>query len=298
MKNFFHLRVSTGFFRQGFLKILLLACFLPFFLSAQVRTTVLDGTDGNSLENYIPYHESTPISDVKLMPPVDVEAAIAEHDAAGREAPLYGVIIPVSLTKADGEAIDKGRMIIWRMNIRSNGAVSLNFHLSNLSLPEGSELYVYNEAGTMVSGPVTSAHAYEGLYATDIISGEEVYLEAIIPKHSFEVFDIMVHTVVHGFDMGAIDRSFGSSQLCEVDVNCPAGAAFANERDAVCRIFSGTAELCTGTMINDDCQTLRSFMLTAEHCTNANVTANWVMRFNYDSPNPTTPSCRGADAST
>ncbi len=77
-------------------------CFLPLLLTAQVRTRVLDGTDGANLENYIPYHESAPISDVKLMPPVDVAAAIAAHDAEGRQAPLYGVPIPVSFSKADG----------------------------------------------------------------------------------------------------------------------------------------------------------------------------------------------------
>ena len=161
-------------------------CFLPLFLSAQVRTTVLDGTDGNSLENYNPYHESTPIGEVKLMPPVDVEAAIAAHAAAGRQPLLYGIPISVSLSKADGEVVDKGRVIVWRMNIRSNEAISLNFHLGDLYLPVGSELYIYNQAGTMFSGPITSTHVYDGLYATDFLLGEEIYLEAIIPKDSFE----------------------------------------------------------------------------------------------------------------
>ena len=304
MKNTFRLRASTHththgqIFRHLFLKFFPVLCFLPLFLSAQVRTTVLDGTDGNSLENYIPYHESTPISDVKLMPPVDVEAAIAEHEAAGREAPLYGVPIPVSLTKADGDTTEKGVMIVWRLNVRSNGAISLNFHLNDLNLPPGSELYIYNQAGTMVSGPVTSAHVYEGQYATDIISGEEVYLEAIVRKSSFEAFEIAVHTVVHGFqDLEVSDRIFGASGACNLDVNCPVGAGFTNERDAVCKIFSGTAELCSGSLISDDCQSLRSFVLTADHCLDNNV-ANWVFRFNYDSPNPTTPACRGSDATT
>ncbi len=51
--------------------------------------------------------------------------------------------------------------------------------LSDLYLPQGSELYIYNEAGTMFSGPVTKAHVYDGHYATDIISGEEVYIVSV-----------------------------------------------------------------------------------------------------------------------
>ena len=232
------------------------------------------------------------------MPPVDVAAALAAHEAAGRQAPLYGVLIPVDLSKTDGDTTDLGGIIIWRMSIRSNEAVSLNFHLSNLSLPPGSELYIYNQAGTMVSGPVTSAHVYDGQYATDIISGEEVYLEAIIRKSSFEAFNIAVSTVVHGFQQGEVsNRAYNDSGTCNVDVNCPAGAGFTNERDAVCKIFTGTAEWCSGVLIGDDCQSFRSFVLTANHSLDGNV-ANWVFRFNYDSPNPTTPTCRGSDAST
>ena len=274
-------------------------CVLPLFLSAQVRTTVLDGTDGNSLENYIPYHESAPISEVKLMPPVDVAAAIAEHDAAGRQPLLYGIPIPASLSKADGEVIDKGRVIVWRINIRSNEAISLNFHLGDLYLPVGSGLYIYNQAGTMFSGPIMSTHVYDGLYATDFLLGEEIYLEAIIPKDSFEVFNIAINTVVHGFqDIEATDRrGFGTSAICNVDVNCPSvGGGFTNQRDAVCLISNSGGEWCSGALINDDCQSLRSFLLTANHCLNSQNIANWTFRFNYDSPNPTVPNCRGSNA--
>lgn len=173
--------------------------------------------------------------------------------------------------------------------------MSLNFFLSDLYLLQGSELYIYNEAGTMFSGPVTKAHVYDGHYATDIISGEEVYIEAIISRNSFEEFNITFNTVVHGFDLET-DRTYGVSQLCEVDVNCPAGAGWTNERDAVCKIYSNKADWCTGTMIADDCQTLRSFLLTADHCyQDAQDLTNWVFRFNYDSGNPTTPSCRGSE---
>ena len=163
-------------FQASFLKILPLFIFFPLLLFGQVRTNVVNVAAGESLENYIPYHENTPLDNVQLMPPVDVAAALAAHDSAGRQAQLYGVPILVDLSKADGDTTDLGGIIIWRLSIRSNEAVSLNFHLSDLSLPLGSELYIYNQAGTMVSGPVTSTHVYDGQYATDIISGEEVFV--------------------------------------------------------------------------------------------------------------------------
>ena len=70
-----------------FLKIFPLFFFLPLLLFGQVRTNVVNVAAEESLENYIPYHENTPLDDVQLMPPVDVAAALAAHEAAGRQAP-------------------------------------------------------------------------------------------------------------------------------------------------------------------------------------------------------------------
>ncbi len=280
--------------------ILLFCCLFSFHHSfAQVRTTVL--RDANAkLDNFIPYHNADRVvSKVKSMPPVDVEGAIARHKAAGRIAPLYGVPVKTAIGKPDGETEKVGDVMIWRTAARSVGAVSLNLHLNNLTLPEGAELYVYNKAGTMVSGPVTSMHVHKGQYATDLLEGDEIVLSVVMPQEVYEKFSVNVNTLVHGFgDRAVKERDFGASGACNVDVNCPQGAAWINQRDAVAVMFNDEGGQCSGSLVNNGCEDLRSFFLTANHCLNGDF-ANFVFRFNYDSPNPDPANnCRGAEPTT
>ncbi len=264
---------------------------------AQVRTTVL--RDANAkLDNFIPYHTDRIVSKVKSMPPVDVEGAIARHKAAGNPTRLYGVPVQTTIGQTDGETEKIGGITIWRTAARSVGAVSLSLHLDNLFLPEGAEMYVYNKAGTMVSGPVTSMHVYEGQYATDLLEGDEIILSVVMPEAS-EKFSVNVHTVIHGLDDRVVqERGFGTSKACNIDVNCPQGAAWTNQRDATAIILN-TGLMCSGTLINTDCQNLRSFLLTANHCLQNQNIANWVFRFRYDSPNPNPANnCRGSEPTT
>ena len=91
-------------------------------------------------------------------------------------------------------------MVIWKIGVLSNEATSLSLHLSNVLLPPEAEMYIYNKAGTMYSGPVTSQHIFNGIYTTDAIYGEEVVLEVILPAESYETFDLQIDAVIHGFD--------------------------------------------------------------------------------------------------
>lgn len=263
---------------------------LPLTFYAQVWTKkIVD----HQLEDLIPYHSSKPVKQVKEMPDIDIEAVLLQDAAEGRTMPRYGVVISTLINKDEGEVVEMDQVMIWKTGIRSRNATSLNFFLKNLSLPEGSEMYIYNSTGTMVSGPVQSKHIFQGRYTTDAIDGEEVIIEVIVPKKDFEAFTIKIEQVVHGFKELEPNKTkaYDDSDECNVDVNCVSG--WDDERDAVAFIQAsgGTA---TGVLVNNGCQDITAFFLTAKH----NVTlggspTNWTFRFNYDSPNPTTPDCRG-----
>lgn len=123
-------------------------------------------------------------------------------------------------------------------------------------------------------------------------------VEVIMPKEQLDAFRININNVIHGFKENKLDlRVYGASGACNVDVNCPAGNGLELQRDAVAKIYSGSAEQCTGSLINNACEDLRPFFLTANHCLDG-MEANWVFRFNYDSPNPVTPACRGSEPTT
>ncbi|MEZ4829094.1 MAG: T9SS type A sorting domain-containing protein [Bacteroidia bacterium] len=275
-------------------------------MQAQVRTTVL--SESQKIEDFIPFYtDDRPES--RLLPVVDVAAAIAEDRRTGNPDSRFGIKSSVSFRETDGVFYKTPEQpTVWKLVLHSPGATSLNFVMENLHLPPGSEMYLSAPAGFMVMGPILSEHVFEGIFASDLIWGESVEFTVIFPPALKEEFSIHLTEAVHGYADRA-SRGFGDSGWCTVDVNCPQGVGWEMERDAVSLILSGGNELCSGTLINNACQDLRSFYLTAFHCIDSNLDSvlsgkelgklnSWVMRFNYDSPNPTPPTCRGSEPTT
>src|SRR5690554_8156608 len=77
-----------------------------------------------------------------------------------------------------------------------------------------------------------------------------------------------------------------------MNVNCPDGAAYMNQRNSVVMLVSGSNGFCTGALINNTQFDGTPYVLTANHC-GSNVT-NWIFRFNWQSDNcnnpPSSPS--------
>ncbi|MCW5921855.1 MAG: trypsin-like peptidase domain-containing protein [Saprospiraceae bacterium] len=269
---------------------------------SQVPTVVLNG---NSITDFIPLHSEKYV-EPKLLPEVDIAAVLAEDLANGVEIPRFGIKIPTSVSKNEGEAENNGGFIIWKKSFTAPDAKSLNFEFTDLELPEGAKIYVYNSIETMYSGPIERKHVHEGKYSTDVIRGNEVIVEAVVPKEAYPSFAVNISNVIYGFqDIGgfqdntAEDRAYNDSGTCNVDVNCPSGAGWGNQRDAVAMLLQNNVGFCSGALINNSCQDFDAFLLTAFHCLQgASGFLNWTFRFNYNSPNPTTPACRGAEPTT
>ena len=63
-----------------------------------------------------------------------------------------------------------------------------------------------------------------------------------------------------------------------INVLCPAGNGWQNERNSVALIVSGINEICTGTLVMNTCGNNIPYLLTANHCLNSSV-SNWVFQF-------------------
>jgi len=234
--------------------LLLVFCFAFSHISiSQVPTVVLEG---EPISDFILFH-SEKIVDATVLPHVDIAAALAEDSAKGVEIPRFGVKIPTTISKNDGDVEEFGNFIIWKKSFFYRNAKSLNFEFTELNLPDGAQMYVYNSSETMVAGPIENKHIFDGQYSTDVISGDEVVIEVILPKETFDAFTITIENVVHGFqqingyvDNEVQDRGYNDSGACNVDVNCPAGAGWGNQRDAVAVVFVGNIASCSGASIH------------------------------------------------
>ncbi|MBE0642239.1 MAG: PKD domain-containing protein, partial [Bacteroidales bacterium] len=111
--------------------------------------------------------------------------------------------------------------------------------------------------------------------------------------------DIHINEVGFAFREGLFSwlgpEGFGSSQWCEVNVNCPEGANWKNEKRGVAHILvksGGGTYLCSGSLINTTAYDLRPYFLTADHCGQDATPLEleqWVFYFNYESNGCTNP---------
>jgi lysyl endopeptidase len=265
-------------------------------VSGQVKATLLSGT---SIREIFSQHSSQSVI-AHVMPDVDIAGILRNDSIQGRRLPRYGIEILSNLTEIDGEVLYYGDQTIWKMAIHSREAASLSFRINDLSLPQGSQLFLYNADESMIVGPIDPSNVYNGRINTTTLKGSEVIFEAIIPVEGLDQFHIWIKSVTHGLKKQTLgEREFGDSGGCNVDINCSTVDVSGVLRDAVARVRTAEMSGGSGVLINNTCHDMRSFFLTAYHVYSDNKnTEDWAFDFNYDSPDPNINNgCRGAEPS-
>ena len=89
--------------------------------------------------------------------------------------------------------------------------------------------------------------------------------------------------------------SFGGSENCQVNVNCPEGNNWQNEKRGIAMILVDGFRSCTGSLINNTSSNGDLLFLTANHClgsynsTNNPNATDWLFWWDYESPDCTNP---------
>ena len=184
---------------------------------------------------------------------------------------------------------------VWKLKIRSRGAVSINLIYKSFFMPEGATFHIYNETKTHVIGAFTSENNKPGKgFATGLVKGETCILEYFEPFTHRNEGIINISQVIHGYrdafkqTRSQRNRGYGASGPCQNNVNCAVGDDWQDEKRSVALIvYGGTG--CTGTLINNTNGDKKPYFLTANHCYDASVSGgvsvdSWVFYFNYESP--------------
>lgn len=182
---------------------------------------------------------------------------------------------------------------VWRLGVRAEGATSLSFYLSRFVVPKGGELFVWNEERTHFLGSFTHENVkdWEGL-ALSLMEGDSVVLEYREPLSIPATGEIEVSQVVQGYRSllrreaeliaeNASSGPFGNSGACNINVNCPEGADWQVEKQAVALIVNGGFATCTGSLVNNTANDGTPYFLTANHCLGTPNT--WTYYFNHES---------------
>lgn len=122
--------------------------------------------------------------------------------------------------------------------------------------------------------PITAAENNAGKrWGSSIYKGDELTIEVKVPTSEKANLSLRITNVAYGYKDMFVDKiaGFGQSGACNINVLCPQGAAWAAERNSVAWITSSDGgRLCSSAMLMNTCSTNIPYVLTANHCFQAN----------------------------
>ncbi|RYM35421.1 T9SS type A sorting domain-containing protein [Brumimicrobium glaciale] len=201
-------------------------------------------------------------------------------------------------TKANGDKVGI-------LKITSDQAKTINLTFANTKIPEGNELFIYNEDKSFVLGKFTQNHISEGALGAELIPGNTAIVEYFVPAENSGIYgNVEISTITHGYRTANEYQTkiLGSSGDCNMNVNCPDGAPYVSIRNSAVMLVVGSNGMCSGALINNTQFDGTPYVLTANHCNSASPSGSWIFRFNWqatDCNNPTSsPSFESLSGST
>lgn len=245
-----------------------------------------------------------------------IRKAVSEEDP-------HGLLVAL-LAETDVSFPEDGTIIktndghsVWRVKIHMPKSLGLGLYFDKYQLPEGVEMYIYNENRKHLKGTYSHLENLEDkMFATDPIQGEVAYLELNIhPSVNIDEIELHINEVASYFRGGLRelyyyadetvdgivpldddDLFFGSSSVCMINAVCPQSAGFENQRKSAVHTLIKTGmgiSSCSAAMINiasnDPNVACVKYVLTASHCEGGNFTdgprfsSQYIFRFNYES---------------
>jgi hypothetical protein len=180
---------------------------------------------------------------------------------------------------------------IWLLKVTCENALTVNLTFENVVIPEGNELFVYNPDKSFILGKFTAYHLYEKQLGTELVPGNTAIIEYYIPaENNALAASLTLSKVTHGYRTAQEfqEKAFNSSGSCNMNVNCPDGAAWVNERNSTVMLVSGSNGFCTGALVNNTLNDGKPYVLTANHCYSTPTT--WIFRFNWQATSCTAPA--------
>ncbi len=204
---------------------------------------------------------------------------------------------------------------IYRVVLEASEAQAISVTFSRLHLHSGQRLYVMDSAEKYILGAFTKeSNPDGGSMSTEPLPGQKVVLQLEIPLSS-SLPQIEIAELGYFFNLptGAlrsmatlpnnISGEGASSELCQVNVNCPEGDKLRDVQNGIVHIITsieGNIAYCSGTLLNNTAQDFRPLIITAAHCSIYREVANgkvinvmetsdeefrkWVFVFHYERP--------------
>lgn len=224
------------------------------------------------------------------LPALDT-TALLQYDN-NKSAPFrYGVVKNVSIdlkslaTKTNTP--DGGTL--WRYKIESENDKSIGLFFSTYIVPDGAELYLYNEDYTVVKGAFTSINMRDDQeFTIGDFPGKYTIVEYYEPVNVTFEGSLIISSIGEAYIDIFGTKSKNTDSDGFIGVNCDEGKNWQEQKHSVLRYTfnDGTySYLCSGALINNTTNDAKSYFLTANHCISTNAEALTVTAyFNYENP--------------
>ena len=283
----------------------------PFLLATALGTAVV-ATAQISIGGE-PFGWSEPVYERNSIPVIDLGPIAVEDAPAAQGGDFrYGTQRFQSvdvLAQGERTLLSDGSRL-YRVALRSPGAVMLSVQFDRWELHEGDVVYLFTPARThFLGGFDASNRAPDGTMATAVLPGDEVVIEYRTNYLHRLPAQLRVSSLTHGFvDLfrfaqaaeEARDYDPGyQSAACHINTICPAAADWQLEKRSVAMFLRPDGNGCSGNLVNNTQTPGKPYFHLANHCYTA-TTNQWVFYFNYESPTcvgstgPTTTTMTGA----
>ena len=180
---------------------------------------------------------------------------------------------------------------VYRLEINSRDAFSINLIFDEFHILEETELFVYNKNKQHTIGAFTHKNnKHYNRFSTAPVKGDIIIIEFYEPSHVKSESIINLSNIVHGYK--DVFRGYEDSEECHNNVNCAEFQSWNDEVGSVLlTLTDGGTRLCSGSLINNVNQDLELYFLTSETCLGGH--EDWIFMFNYESS-----SCSNQDGIT
>jgi PKD repeat protein len=285
--------------------LLLTALMLVTFVMAGFAQIQRDGTPPSVIFNY-----SSAIDALDYSPNVDVRAMMQEDEILAKQGvpERAGFVQPVGINMTSSGVWTRmpGNRMMWQVKLQASNAKALGVVFENFYIPDGAELYLYDDNKTMIIGAFTSDNNNDQMvFSTHILPGTTIWVEYVepmngsgkvkppysgensivtpsatipqsfetvpnyVPTGSFTVTELIYVYRDYIFTQNET-KDLGDAESCQVNINCsPVGDTWQSAKRGVARILfkeGASWYYCSGTLVNNTALNGQPYFLTANHC--------------------------------
>jgi len=206
---------------------------------------------------------------------------------------IFDVDIDIIKDGQKEEIPSKG--FIWRYKIYSDSALAISTFFKEFYIPAGGKLFLYDASLKQIYGAFSNLNnnSRNNLSIASIESNT-IIIEYFQP-YNVDIDSVKLKIGWVSLKYKTLRNYLKSTQNEIIDINCPQGSNWQNQKHAVCYVefkINKDSYICTGFLINNVREDGTPYFMTANHCINNEESANsLVVYFNYENS-----SCNSNDA--